>query len=259
MFLIHNTLGEDAKIFAVDEEPSPAELFKRVTSNPEDELEQSTLTQVRRLFFDIESKYSEVVERIKEFPPRVKTAKAYSENQLLVFRRKGLGLFIQMVDDTYQEKPDVRSPLFEETLPLIECEIEEPRLELSAHFWDCYEAVKAYREVKQNPKSESSVETKAFNNLQTALFAFKDEFADYLPFIRTLIEDLRDYKTLPKSTLRRFAGIKLDASRPKSIADFRAELHAVKISLGEDYLEIVKKQLGSLRTEVIIAIEHCDR
>jgi superfamily II DNA or RNA helicase/HKD family nuclease len=256
MFLIHNTLGEDAKIFAVDEIPSPAELFKRVNTNPEDEQEQSMLTQVRRLFFEIQSNYPEVVERIKDFPPRVKTAKAFTENQLLVYRRKGLGMFIQVVDDTLQEKPEVRSPLFEETLPLIECTFEEPRLELSAYFWNSYEAIKAYREVQHVPKSESAVETKAYNNLQTALFTFKDEFSEYLPFIRTLIEDLRDYKTLAKSTLRRFAGIKLDASRTKSISDFKQELKAVKINLGEDYLEIIKIRLGSLKSEVIIAIEN---
>src|SRR3990172_129114 len=140
MFLIHNTLGEDAKIFSVDETPTPSDLFKRVNANPEDEKEQSTLTRVRRLFFEIQSKYPELVERIKELPVRVKTAKAFSQNQLLVFRRKGLGLFIQNVDDTTLEKPEVRSPLFEEALPLIECEFDEPRLSLSPYFWKSYEA-----------------------------------------------------------------------------------------------------------------------
>ena len=256
MFLIHNTLGEDAKIFAVDEEPSPAELFKRVNTNPEDEQEQSTFTLVRKLFFDIQTKYPDLVERVKEFPPRVKTAKAHTANHLIVFRRKGLGLFIQQVDDTSQEKPEVRSPLFEETLPLIECTFDEPRLGLSPRFWNSYEAIKAYREVQLVPKNESALETKAYNNLQTALFTFKEDFEEYLPFIRVLIEDLRDYKTLAKSTLRRFAGIKLDASKPKSISDFKNELNAVKINLGEDYLKVIKKRLGSLKTEVIIAIEN---
>ncbi len=250
MFLIHNTLGEDAKIFAIDETPTPSELFKRVNTNPEDEQEQSTLTHVRRLYFDIQSKFPELIERIKDFPARVKTAKAFKDNQLLVFRRKGLGLFIQSVDDTTQEKREVRSPLFEETLPLIECGADKPRLGLSPRFWNSYEAIKAYREVLHVPKSEAALETKAYNNLQNALHNFKNELEEFLPFIRTLIEDLRDYKTLPKSTLRRFANVK-----PGS-ANFKTELQAVKINLGEDYLEIVKKRLGSLKSEVIIAIEN---
>ncbi len=250
MFLIHNTLGEDAKIFAVDEIPSPSELFRRVNTNPEDEQEQSTLTRIRRLFFDIQSKYPEVVAKIKELPVRVKTAKAFTTNQLLVYRRKGLGLFIQSVDDTTQDKPEVRSPLFEETLPLIECKVDEPRLGLSPHFWKSYEAIKAHREVTFIPKSEAALETKALNHLQDALHNYKDELEELLPFIRTLIEDLRDYKTLSKATLRRFANVK-----PGS-ANFKKELQEVKINLGEDYLEIVKQRLGSLKSEVIIAIEN---
>lgn len=250
MFLIHNTLGEDAKIFSVDETPTASDLFKRVNTNPEDEQEQSTLTRVRRLFFEIQSKYPELVQRIKELPARVKTAKAFSQNQLLVFRRKGLGLFIQSVNDTTQEKLEVRSPLFEEALPLIECGIVEPRLSLSPHFWKSYEAIKSHRDVLRTPKSDSSVETKSFTTLQNALHNFKDELEEFIPFIRTLIEDIRDYKTLPKSTLRRFANISPDS------AEFRKELQEVKINLGEDYLEIIKKRLGELRSEVIIAIEN---
>jgi hypothetical protein len=94
------------------------------------------------------------------------------------------------------------------------------------------------------------VETKAFNNLQNALHNFKDELEEYIPFIRTLVEDLRDFKTLPKSTLRRFANI-----NPGS-AGFRKELNEVRINLGDSYLEIIKKRLGSLKSEVIIAIEN---
>jgi len=250
MFLIHNTLGEDAKIFAVDETPTPSALFKRVNTNPEEEQEENVLTQVRRLFLEIRSAHPELVERIKQFPARVKTAKAFSSNQLLVFRRKGAWLFIQSVDDPAQEKPIVNSPLFEDTLPRIESTVDEPRLSLSPYFWKSYEAIKSHREVAFIPKSEAALETKAFNNLQSALHSFKDELEEFVPFIRTLIEDLRDYKTLPKSTLRRFANVSSDS------ANFKNELQEVKTNLGEDYLEVIKKRLGTLKSEVIIAIEN---
>jgi superfamily II DNA or RNA helicase len=256
MFLIHNTLGEDAKIFAIDETPTPSELFKRVNTNPEDDQEQSTLTLVRRLFFEIQAKYPELVERINEFPARVKTAKAFSANQLLVFRRKGLGLFIQGVDNTLAGKPEVRPLLFEETLAGIECTIDEPRLNLSPRFWSSYEAIKAYREVLFVPKGENSLETKAYNNLQVALHHFKEELEPYLPFMRTLINDLRDFKTLSKFTLRRLASVEPKKDNAKSLADFKAELEFVRNYLGEDYLEIIKKRLGTLKSEVIIAIEN---
>lgn len=256
MFLIHNTLGEDAKIFAVDETPTPSELFKRVNTNPEEEEEESTLTTVRRLFHEIKSAYPEIVERIKQFPARVKTAKAFSSNQLLVFRRKGLGLFIQSVDDITQEKPEVRSLLFEEALSCIECPASEPRLSLSAHFWPAYEAIKAYREVLRIPKSENSLEVKAQNNLQSALQLYKDELEPYLSFIRTLILDLREFKTLPKFTLRRLASVELKKDNAKSLKDFKSELEFVRIYLGDDYLDIIQKRLGSLKSEIIIAVEN---
>jgi hypothetical protein len=50
--------------------------------------------------------------------------------------------------------------------------------------------------------------------------------------------------------LRRFANVKPDS------VSFKKELQAVRINLGEDYLEVVKKRLGSLKSEVIIAIEN---
>jgi superfamily II DNA or RNA helicase/HKD family nuclease len=257
MFLIHNTIGEDAKIFSIDETPTPSELFKRVNTNPEDEEDESTLTRVRRLFFEIQSAHPEMMERLNQFPARVKTAKAFSSNQLLVFRRKGLGLFIQSIDDTTQEKPEVRSPLFDEALSCIECPESEPRLSLSERFWPAYEAVKEYREVLRVPKSENSLEVKAQNNLQSALQFYKDELEPYLPFIRTLILDLREFKTLPKFTLRRLASVDLNKDDPKSLKNFKSELEFVRIYLGDDYLDIIQKRLGSLKSEVIIAVENC--
>ena len=61
MFLIHNTLGEDSKIFAADETPSPAELFKRINRNPEEDEEESLLTTVRDLYFSIKEQHPDFV------------------------------------------------------------------------------------------------------------------------------------------------------------------------------------------------------
>ncbi len=250
MFLIHNTLGEDAKIFSADETPSAAELYRRVNTNPEEEEREGILTRIRRLFFEIEKNYPEIAERIKDLPPRVKTAKAYIENQLLVFRRKGLGMYIQFVGDTTSNKPEVAPRVVEESLPLIECEVSQSRLNLGPNFWRHYEAVKLHREVIAVPKSEKSLETKALNNLKTALYNMKEEFDAYLPFIRSLVEDLQEYKTLSKSTLRRFASI------PPTRSEFKEELRQVRIQLGEDYLDVIKQRLGTMKSEVIIAIEN---
>ena len=256
MFLIHNTLGEDAKIFAVDETPTPSELFKRVNTNPEEDEEESILTRVRRLCQEIETAHPKVVERIQQLPARVKTAKAFSKDQLIIFRKKGLGLFIQSAEETNQQGLTIQSPLFEETLARIECQPDEPRLPLSAHFWPAYEAIKAYREVLRLPKSEISLEVKALNNLQTGLNSFKEELDAYLPFIRTLVLDLREFKTLPKFTLRRLASVELVKGNAGSVEAYKKELDFVRTHLGEDYLDIIRSKLGPMKSEVIIAIEN---
>lgn len=46
MFMIHNTLGEDSKIFDIDEEPSPAGLYQKLTQNPETGDEESFYTKI---------------------------------------------------------------------------------------------------------------------------------------------------------------------------------------------------------------------
>ncbi|PJF40456.1 MAG: helicase, partial [Phototrophicales bacterium] len=135
MFLIHNTLGEDAKIFAADETPSEAELFKRINRNPEEMEEESLLTSIRQAFFAIRQQYPNLIDILNDFPVRVKTAKLYIQNELLVFRRKGLQLFIQMVPDTTVKELRVDTLMLEDALGHIECTEETERQALSQHFW----------------------------------------------------------------------------------------------------------------------------
>lgn len=53
MFMIHNTLGEDSKIFDIDEEPSPAGLYQKLTQNPETGDEESFYTKIVNLYHEI--------------------------------------------------------------------------------------------------------------------------------------------------------------------------------------------------------------
>lgn len=257
MFLIHNTLGEDAKIFAPEETPSPAELFKRINRNPEEEEEESLLTTIRKEFYSIKEQYPNVVNGLEDFPPRVKTAKEAEENQLLVFRRKGLQLFIHSVPDTASEKLEVHPLMIEEALPFIRCQPETPREELSFRFWPAYEKIKTFREQTPMPRSEQSLIVKAENNLRSALANHAAELEEYLPFIQTLLRDLKEYQTLPKYTLRRLTVIEMNGKvSKKGLARFRAELETLRRSLGEDYLERIEQRVKEFRSEIIIAIEN---
>ena len=260
MFLIHNTLGEDVKIFAPEEIPSPAELFKRINRNPEEEEEESLLTNIRKEFYTIKEKHPEVVSGLDDFPARIKTAKTAEQNQMLVFRRKGLQLFIHTVPGTADEKLDVQPLLFEESLPYIRCQPETPREPLSSRFWPAYEKIKTFREQTLMPHSEQSLFTKAENNLRSALANHAAELEEFLPFIQTLLRDLKEYQTLPKFTMRRLTAIEMNGNvSKKGLMRFRSELETLKRSLGENYLERIEKRVKDFHSEIIIAVENIIR
>ena len=257
MFLIHNTLGEDAKIFAPDETPSPADLFKRINRNPEEEEEESLLTAIRQAFFEARSNHPDLIAHLQDFPARVKTAKPAPDDELLVFRRKGLQLFIHAVPETAAQDIAVQPLTLEEALPHIQCEVETPRLPLSPHFWEAYEAVKRYREHTPMPLSENSLAVKAENNLRSALKYHAADLEEFLPFIQTLLRDLKDYQTLPKYTLRHLTAVEMGPQvSPKGLNDFKERLTRLRTSLGDDYLERIAQRVKDFRSEIIIAIEN---
>ncbi len=260
MFLIHNTLGEDAKIFAPDETPSPAELFKRINRNPEEEEEESLLTSIRREYFKIREQYPDLIAGLADYPARVKTAKKAGQNELLVFRRKGLQLFIHHIDtvaDAAGKRPAVCSSSLEKAVPRLHCRLETPREPLSPLFWPAYEKIKAYREQAPGPPGEQSLPVKAENNLRSALENHAAGLEGYLSFIQTLLRDLKMYQTLPKYTLRRLTIVEMDGKvSPRGLARFRAELKALRRFLGADYLKRIEQRVKDLRTEIIIAVEN---
>lgn len=257
MFLIHNTLGEDSKIFAPDESPSPAELFKRINRNPEEEEEESLLTTLRKEFYTIKEQHPYLVSGLKDFPARIKTAKEAEENRLLVFRRKGLQLFIHTVPDTASEKLEVQPLLFEEALPHIRCQPDTQRKPLSIRFWPAYEEIKTYREQLLMHRSEQSLHARAENNLRSALANHAAELSEYMPFIRTLLRDLKEYQTLPKYTLRRLTIVEMNGRvSNRDLARFRAELNTIRRFLGDDYLDRIEQRVKDFRSEIIIAVEN---
>ena len=253
MFLIHNTLGEDVKIFDPDEEPSPSQLFKRIMENPDNLEEESFQTKIRQLYSDIANSSPEVIKRIGELPPRVKVAKRFNENNLVVFIRKGLGLFIRGILGDSNEPEDL---VFENSLELIECDKDEKAIPFSESFWENYYNVKEYKESSGPPSSEISIEKKALNNVNTLLQGKIPEIEGYLPFLRNLREDILEYKTISDYTLRRIANLDSLNKDEVKISKTKDELEQLRKELGEDYLDKVKAKLGRLETEVIIAIEN---
>ncbi len=257
MFLIHNTLGEDAKIFAPDETPSPAALFKRINRNPEEGTEASILTTIRQAYFAIKQAHPEIVAHLDDFPARVKTAKPFTRDELFVFRRKGLQLFTHMIPETPAGKLDIRALSLEEALPHIRCQLETPHLPLGPHFWPAYEAIKRHREQTPLPRSEHSLWVKAENNLRSALATHAADLQSYLPFIQTLLRDIKEFQTLPKYTLRRLTGVEIDKNvSAEDLNHFKESLDSIRRTLGADYLERIEQRAREFRSEIIIAVEN---
>ncbi|ADX68641.1 helicase-related protein [Weeksella virosa] len=255
MFLIHNALGEDAKIFDEDEEPTPAALGSKINSNPEEEGEVNTITKIRNIFSDLQKKHPEIIAKISQLPPRVKTAKSYPEYELNVLRRKGLSLFAQTVGK--EESRAIREIDFEELLQKIECKIDEPTLKLSSVFWNLYEEIKEFKPKYKMGRSEISLEQKAMENLRKSHKVIKDLKDEHLNFIQMLIKDLRYYHTLSMRSIRRIGGQELTDDK-KSIRSFLEEITYLKQHLGENYLDDIESRTKSQSKEVIIAIENND-
>lgn len=253
MFMIHNTLGEDAKIFEPDEEPTPSRMFNRIMENPENLEEESFQTRIKRLYADIAAASPEVVARIRELPARVKVAKAYDRSNLIVFIRKGLGLFIRGI---LEDGGKVEDMVFENVLEHIQCERGEKAIPLSDGFWENYYRVKEVKESTGIPASEISIEKKALNNVNTLLQGRMPEIEKHLPFLRNLREDMLEYKTLSDYTLRRLANLDSTTRDKNRRARTRKELDGLQKEIGPDYLDKVKRKLGQMDTEVIIAVEN---
>jgi len=259
MFLIHNTLGEDCKIFDADETPSPAELYKKINTNPEEMDEENLLTKIRSEFTRITEEHPEVIERVDHLPNRIKTAKSFDSYNLVVFRRKALGLFIQKSVVDKDANINVQDVLVDNAIELIRCSYDEERLDLSGDFWKHYEKIKEHKLKFHTAKNEISLEVKAMNNLQSALKNYMSDLEEYLPFIRDLIKDLRYYHTIPKYSVRRIANLELKAEKPKELKKFIREIKLLIHNLGNDYLEIVEKRVKDNRDEIIIAVENVSK
>lgn len=255
MFMIHSTLGEDSKIFSSGENPTAAGLFTKIQQNPEEAESESFITTIRRLYYDIKIKYPEVIERIKKLPARIKVAKQYKENDLLVFIRKGRPLFVRGMINDEKEARDLN---IEEVLERIKSTPDKKSFPRSVLFWENYEKAK-FIEQKTQYSSQMAIETKSLNNLNTLLQnieKFNEEIQDFAPFVRTLLDDLTDYQTLSTYTLRRIADLPTIENSKDNSAEILSSLNELKSNLGLDYLDKIKAATKLNIQEVVIAIEN---
>jgi superfamily II DNA or RNA helicase/HKD family nuclease len=245
MFMIHNTLGEDAQIFSADERPSASSLYTKLNASPEDAETESSFTEIRRMLAEIESAHPEVLEKVAKCAPRVKTAKHADNDWLTVFTLKGRDLFAQGRPEGGADAEEIS---IEQAIELIRCEFDTPRIPFSDAFWQDYASVRDFRKKHNAKPKQNSVEAMALNAINAYLR--EKQMAPLHSFLKSLREDMTEYKTLPTNTLRRIADI--GAKTDKALK----ELAKLKRELGPDYLQQLKERIGALDEEVIIAVEN---
>jgi superfamily II DNA or RNA helicase len=246
MFLIHTALGEDSKIFDIDEEPTPAGLFNRVQQNPDEQEEESFYTKALKEYLKIKGENPELVENLLNFPRRIKVAKNGEENELLVFFKKGRLYVSGSATDSAKPEPYQRT--FEEVFENIICPPNEKALAWNTdNFWKTYQAIQDFREYRLGQVSEQSLEQKALINLDFLIRSNKEILMPNKDFLRTLKEDILNYGTLADFTLRRIMNFKEDSVK---------DLEALKKELGADYLTKEKSRQRDQKKEIIIGIEN---
>lgn len=249
MFLIHNALGEDAKIFDVEEEPSASGLFTKINTNPEVDDELSLNTIVRNDYNAITIHHPEVIEKIKELPNRTKTAKLFTENNTVVLRKKGMALF-SLIHRYEEDKP--KEETFADLIQNVRCEYTDERQTLTKEFWKSYEDIKSYKPKHKSGSSELALENKAKIALKSLLKENRKKIdQELVSFIDTLIKDINKYKTLPKYTLRKLV---VDDKKKNPYDELISNIIELKRKLGTDYLDIILKRNGDINEDVIIAV-----
>ncbi|MFH1029684.1 MAG: helicase-related protein [bacterium] len=264
MFLIHTALGEDSKIFDAGEEPTPAGLFRRIQQSPDEMEQESFYTKALREFLKIKKEDPELIENLKNYPPRIKSAKKHGENELFVFFKKGRMFVIGARTDAEKIEPYQTS--FEEVFDKITCEKGEKALVWNTdNFWKIYDAIQNFKSYRAGLANEQSLEQKALNNLSYLInmggtsnlplsqmgikgdLVHIEEIMPHKNFMRELRDDILNYGTLSDYTLRRIANFKEDGAE---------KILELKNELGEDYLIKEKRNLKEQKKEIIIAIEN---
>lgn len=247
MYLIHNALGEDAKIFDTDEQPTPANLFNKIQQNPENQEQESFKTKAYREFLKIKEQHPDIIKNIENLPPRIKVAKKFSENELIVFFKKNRLYAVSVKTDA--PKLEAEQISFEDVFDKIYCDAKENSLDWNTDlFWNAYKSAQSLKSLdKSATLNEQSIEQKALNNLSLLINLTSENIQPYKSFLRMLKEDIMYYGSLSDYTLRRISNLKQnDDNEIKNLMD----------ELGEDYLDVEKRNKKNIDKEIIVAIQN---
>lgn len=244
MFLIHAALGEDSKIFDIDELPSAAGLYQRILQNPDTIETESFYTRVLREFTELKFKYPEIVNSLENIPPRIKVAKlGTSEKLFVIYKKEQIFVYESLKNnDGFSTRVTSLEEIFEE----IRSSFGEPSLPWnSEQFWEMYESIDKHREFKSSPLNDQSLEQRALNSIESLIRHFRENDQEFIGFLLDLKRDIISYGTLPDYTLRRISNLTFDSE----------DLMKLREQLGVNYLVLEKLHKRQSKKETIIAIE----
>ncbi|MBP8689170.1 helicase [Patescibacteria group bacterium] len=255
MFHIHNILGEDAKIFDIDEVPTESGLYDKLQQNPDNLEKESFYTKMLKEYEEIQNNYPDVIQSLDKLPLRIKVAKKGDENEQLVFIKK-FSLFIRYAKYN-EDSMNINEMSIEDAFEKIKCSKNDINLPLSDMFWNYYEKMRTIDNKsleKNSDTNENKIEQKALNSLNSLINKQIVQIKPFYDFLKMLREDIVDYGTLPTKTLRRIADINYRSE--SDLVPAIREINALMKELGSNYLDIEKQRNKNLNKEIIIAIEN---
>ncbi|MDQ7031108.1 MAG: helicase-related protein [Desulfonauticus sp.] len=251
MFMIHNVLGEDAKIFDPDEEPKKSKLYKRLNTYIEEE-EESFFTKIKREYEKIKKENPNIEKEVKDLPNRIKVAKKGEKDELMVFVKKGKDIFVAYKD--YREKRPV-AVSFEHVYDKIKTNREDKSLRLSERFWENYHNI-LEKDLYRKKSSSSFLRRKASNLLNTIIQIDDKSIIPYKRFISDILEDIKRYHTLSEYFISKIIELEKYIKNPSDLA---IQISKLENELGEDFLEKSINLIHGIKEEVIIAIENQEK
>ncbi len=230
MFMIHEAIGEDAKIFSEDEEPGASRLYEKLRRNPEDDEEASFYTRAKKIWAAATRKTPEVVARVEQLPLKIKTfwsPKGEKTGRTILFSRRGNALFANWVEAGDIETARVKRELVEDAIEAVACKPKTPKGErLSDGFWARYEKLQGKGEEpvilpRGNNKSPAEQARRRIESeLQAGACGAEEAFA------KELIDDILYRRTLPVFTLRAIV------KAGRGAGEFEAHLRALHDRVG---------------------------
>ncbi|NLB69469.1 MAG: SWF/SNF helicase family protein, partial [Lentisphaerae bacterium] len=273
MYAIHDILGEDARIFSIDEEPGAAGLFLKLTSTQDEEMSFYTAARIKynKAMALLQKNNNNAEQRLLCLPMRVKTAFEscpYADNNvkgIFTFRRQGSNYFAVGYNRATDE---MEQWALEDAITQIECDFGTPRVGFSGDFWGggetdkgkklpgLYERLTTFVPTSAVPEKMRggaglSNHQLAFLNLNQLIAAMDDGYLK--EFAVVVREDVQNYRLLPQATVSRLAIQSYSQDNKEQTKELCDVLEAQYRIRGPNYLDAEKAR--SAETAIIVTVE----